>query len=73
MQREKATCLPQLIAQNLPRKLALVHPQTARRLHNHTRRINNTNKKQYKNSKTILEKLEKMQSMMQGSRERKNR
>ena len=51
MQREKATCLPRLTAENLPRKLALVHPRMACRLHDHTRRTNNTNKKQYKNSK----------------------
>ena len=59
MQREKATCFPQLTAKNLPRKLALVHPRTARRLHDHTRRTNNTNKKQYKNSKNSTRKVEK--------------
>jgi len=59
MQREKATCLPQLIAQNLPRKLALVHPRMACRLHDHTRRTNNTNKKQYKNSKNNTGKVGK--------------
>ena len=36
------------------------HTRTARRLHDHTRGKNNTNKKQYKNIKTVLEKLKKM-------------
>ena len=47
MLREKATCLPQLTAENPPQKLALEHPRTARRLHDHTSKANNTNKKQY--------------------------
>ena len=49
MQRKKATCLPRLTAETLLRKLALVHPRTARRLHDHTSKTNNTNKEQYKN------------------------
>ena len=59
MQREKATCLPRLTAENLPRKLALVHTRTAHHLHDHTRRTNNTNKKQYKNSKNNTGKVGK--------------
>ena len=59
MQRKKATCLPRLTAENLPRKLALVHPRTARRLHDHTRRTNNTNKEKYINSKNSIGKVEK--------------
>ena len=51
MQRAKATCLPRLTTENLPQKLALDHPRTARRLHDHTSTTNNTNKKQYENSK----------------------
>ena len=59
MQRGKTTFLPQLTAENLPRKLALDHPRTARRLHDHTSKAYNTNKKQYKNSKNSTEKGEK--------------
>ena len=59
MQWGKATCLPRLTAESLPRKLALDHPRTARRLHDHTRGTNNTNKKQYKNSKNSTGKVEK--------------
>ena len=47
MLREKATCLPQLTAENLPQKLAVDHPRMARRLHDRTSKTNNTNKKQY--------------------------
>ena len=35
------------------------HTRTARRLHDHTRRTNNTNKKQYKNSKNNAVKVGK--------------
>ena len=59
MQREKATCLPRLTVETLLCKLALVHPRTARRLHDHTSKTNNTNKEQYKNSKNGTGKVEK--------------
>ena len=59
MQRDKATCLPRLTAENLPCKLALDHPRTARRLHDHTSKTYNTNKKQYKNNKKSTGKGEK--------------
>ena len=58
MQR-KATCLSQLTAENILQKLALVHPRTARHLHDHTSKTNNTNKEQYKNSKNGTGKVEK--------------
>ena len=35
------------------------HTRTTRRLHDHTRGKNNTNKKQYKNSKNSTRKVEK--------------
>ena len=59
MQGEKSTCLPWLTAETLPRKLALVLPRTARRLHDHTSKANKTNKEQYKNSLNRTEKVEK--------------
>ena len=52
MQRGKASCLPRLTAENLPQKLALDHPRTARRLHDHSSKTNNKNKKQYKKNST---------------------
>ena len=59
MQRGKATCLPRQIVVALPRSLALDPPRTARRLHDHTRRTNNTYKEQYINSKNSTGKVEK--------------
>ena len=54
MQRGKSTCLPWLTAETLPRKLALVLPRTACRLHDHTNKAKKTNKEQYKNNKKVL-------------------
>ena len=59
MQGKKSTCLPRLTAEILLRRLSLVLPRTARRLHDHTSKANKTNKEQYKNSLNRTEKVEK--------------